>query len=275
MFGNYVAQKYLELGSVAIRTEIVRMLNSSMSSLSRGMYGCRVVQKLLECVEYQQKKSAVRELEGSIIHFVYDQNGNHVVQKIIECLGSHEVAFVADEILGHTYSLAVHPYGCRIIQLLLEKVGKKKARTLLNEIKPHTIALARNQHGNYIIQWILEKCSVERREVVKKLKGRVAELSREKFASNVIEQAFKRCSDGELKMLAEELLNDTSIGNERYPTLALLVNDQYGNYVVQTLLDSSTGPFRQRLLRSLRKCGKLNKNYGKHLLMKVDQMLRS
>jgi len=273
VFGNFVAQKYLELGSDAIRTEIVRTLNSSLSSLSLETYGCRVVQKLLECVEWQHKKSVARELEGSIVHFVYDENGNHVVQKIIECLESNEVAFVADEILGHAYNLAVHPYGSRIIQHLLDKVSKKKVRTLLSEIKQHTIALAKDQYGNYIIQWILENCSVERKEVVKKLKGRVAELSRQKFASNVIEQAFKCCSDGQLKMLTEELLNDTLIiRNERYPTLALLVNDQFGNYVVQTLLDSSTGPFRQRLVRSLRQCWKLNHNYGKRLLTKVDQL---
>jgi len=152
VFGNYVAQKYLELGSVALRTEIVKTLSSSMSSLSLGMYGCRVVQKLLECVRWEHKKSIAKQLEGSIINFVYDQNGNHVVQKMIECLGSHDVEFMADEIIGHTYSLSVHPYGCRIIQRLLEKVGKKKSRPLLNEIKQHTVALSKNQYGNYIIQ---------------------------------------------------------------------------------------------------------------------------
>lgn len=111
--------------------------------------------------------------------------------------------------------------------------------------------------------------------MLRRLVGRIAELSREKFASNVIEEAFKRSTDAQVKMLAEELLHDTSVRNERYPTLALLVNDQFGNYVVQTLLDNTTGSFRQRLLLSLSKCGKLNQNYGQHLLMKVDKMVRS
>jgi len=111
--------------------------------------------------------------------------------------------------------------------------------------------------------------------VLRRLIGRVAELSREKFSSNVIEEAFKRSSYAQIKMLAEELLHDTTVRKERLPTLALLVNDQFGNYVVQTLLNKTTGLFKQHLLHSLSKCGKFNQNYGKHLLMKVDQMLQS
>jgi len=152
VFGNYVAQEYLELGSVKLKSEIVKILSSSVSSLSIGTYGCRVVQKLLECVELHHRKSVAKQFEGSVIDFVKDLNGNHVVQKMIECLGSQEVAFIADEILGSAYSLAVHPWGCRIIQLLLEKVERAKAIPLLGEIKQHTIALAKNEYGNYIIQ---------------------------------------------------------------------------------------------------------------------------
>jgi len=273
VFGNYVAQKYLELGSDELRSAVVETLKPSITSLSMGMYGCRVVQKLLECAAEEHKKVVAQLLAGSIIKFVYDQNGNHVVQKMIQCLGAREIGFVAEEISGYTYSLAMHPYGSRVIQRLLEKISRRRARPLLNEIKQHTVALSKNQYGNYIIQWIIKHCPVERKEVVAKLIGRVAELASEKFASNVIEQAFKRSSNAQIKELGEELLRDNSrIG--RYPTLALLVNDQFGNYVIQTLLESSTGAFRQRLLQSLSKCGRLNKDYGKNLLVKVDQMLR-
>jgi len=90
----------------------------------------------------------------------------------------------------------------------------------------------------------------------------------------VIEQAFKVLSKDLVKTLAEELLHDCPMRNGRYPTLALLVDDQYGNYVVQTLVDSSSGAFRRRLLRCLSKCGKLRNDYGRNLLVRIEQMLR-
>jgi len=49
VFGNYVAQIYLELGSDELRSAVLEALQPSISLLSLGMYGCRVVQKLLEC----------------------------------------------------------------------------------------------------------------------------------------------------------------------------------------------------------------------------------
>jgi len=272
VFGNYVAQKFINLGTKKLKSEVVQILQSSIYSLAMGTYGCRVVQKLLECEGREYKQVVANELSGSILNLVYDKNGNHVVQKMIQCLNSNEISFVADEIIGKTYSLAKHPYGSRVIQRLLEKLHRTSVQPLLNEIKEHTVTLSKNQYGNYIIQWIIKNCIWERREIVSKLIGRVAELSREKFSSNVIEEAFKRSSQDDVRALAKELLLDVSPSKGRYSPLVLLVNDEFGNYVVQTLVESSTGNFRQKLVHILSKYGKLNKNYGKKLLAKVGQI---
>jgi len=274
VFGNHVAQKYVELGSDKFRTAVLKTLQPSILSLSQGLYGCRVVQKLFECGTDELKLLMAEQFTGSIIDHVYDQSGNHVVQKIIWSLNPNEIGFMVEEISGKTYSLAMHPYGCRVIQALLEKVGRVRARPLLNELKQHTIALSKNKYGNYIIQWIIKNCIVERREVVVKLLGRVAQLSRDKFASNVIEQAFKISSRVHANDLAEELFQEESYHGKNYPKLALLVNDKYGNYVVKTLLESSSGPFQYRLLSTLNKCRELKQGYGKNLFLRVGKMLQ-
>jgi len=136
------------------------------------------------------------------------------------------------------------------------------------------VTLSKKQYGNYIIQWVIKHYAMERRGVILKLIGHVAELSQEKFSSNVIEMAFKISNQADLRELAEELLQDDPAKKGSFPTLWLLLNDQFGNYVIQTLLESSCGAFRQRLLSSLNKCGRANKVYGKNLLVKVGQMLR-
>jgi len=152
MYGNYVAQKYLELGSVELRSDIMETLHPHILSLSRGIFGCRVVQKLLECVIYKHKQSVAQQFAGSIVKYIYDQNGNHVVQKILECLDVGEINFVVEEVSECTFGLAMHPYGSRVIQRILEKVDRRDARPLLNEIKHRAVVLSKNQYGNYIIQ---------------------------------------------------------------------------------------------------------------------------
>jgi len=107
-----------------------------------------------------------------------------------------------------------------------------------------------------------------------KLIGHIADLSREKFASNVIERAFENSTPVQLKELAAELLHDDPGEKGSYPTLALLVSNQFGNYVIQTLLEASSGAFREKLFRSLRKCGRFNKDHGKNLFVEVRRLLR-
>lgn len=46
VFGNYVIQKLLELGTAEERTEIMKRLEDQVVALSLQMYGCRVIQKV-------------------------------------------------------------------------------------------------------------------------------------------------------------------------------------------------------------------------------------
>jgi len=273
IYGNYIAQKYLEFGSDKLRCSILETLRMSIPLLSLGKYGCRVVQKLIECGTREQKLLVAEQLTGAIIKLAYDQNGNHVVQKIIQCLNPDEIGFVVDEISGYTCSLAMHRYGSRVIQQVLKKFSRSVARPLLDQIKKNAISLSKSQYGNYIIQYIIKHFVEERTEVIIKLIGRVAELSREKCASNVIEQAIKKSTLTQLNELAEQLLKNESPQTERYSALALLVKDQFGKYVVQTLLDSTSGVIRQRLLSCLKTFRRKN-DYVKKVPVKVGQMSR-
>jgi len=251
VYGNYIAQKYLQLGSNKLRKAILEVLKNSIYPLSVDMYGSRVVQKFLECGGQRNKLLVAQELSGSIIKMVHDQNGNHVVHKMIQCLRPSEIIFVVDEILEHTFSLAMHPFGSRVIQRLLKKLHRERVLPLLREIIKHSVILSMNRYGNYIIQWIIKNCVVERRRIFRNLVGRVAELSRDKFGSNVIEAAFRMPGQAHVRELAEELLVNAPGSKGRYSTLALLTGHQFGNYVIQTLLESSSGAFRQRLLSNI------------------------
>jgi Pumilio-family RNA binding repeat len=48
VFGNYVIQKFLEVGDESVRLHIARLLTGHILKLSQDLYGCRVVQKALQ-----------------------------------------------------------------------------------------------------------------------------------------------------------------------------------------------------------------------------------
>ena len=82
VFGNYVVQKFLELGDGEQRDRLAdAALVGNVLQLSLQMYGCRVVQKALEVSDPERQSSLIAELDGHVLRCVRDQNGNHVVQK--------------------------------------------------------------------------------------------------------------------------------------------------------------------------------------------------
>lgn len=48
MFGNYVIQKVLELGTIGQKLKIYEIMKGKIFNLSQHTYSCRVIQKALE-----------------------------------------------------------------------------------------------------------------------------------------------------------------------------------------------------------------------------------
>lgn len=130
------------------------------------------------------------------------------------------------------------------------------------------------------------------------IRGRVAELSVHKFASNVVEKAVSHATRAERQTLINEVLEDAtttttadsnSIGSrsrttdcddslEDAPTgrttvLCMMMKDQFANYVVQKMLDVAEQPIRKELMNQIRPhLGSLRKyTYGKHIINKMEK----
>lgn len=68
-------------------------------------------------------------------------------------------------------------------------------------------------------------------QVIKKLQGSFAPLSRSKYGSHVVEKCLKDARDEKVKLIIKELTED--------PNFVQLLQDPMGNYVVQTALHRS------------------------------------
>jgi Pumilio-family RNA binding repeat len=110
-----------------------------------------------------------------------------------------------------------------------------------------------DQFGNYVLQYILDKEFADLPLLVNQFKGRVVQLSKAKFSSNVIEKVIIlqssishqciRVENGGRESMIEELLAPGAIGE--------LIDDPYGNYVVQTALDFATEDQRHHLISEI------------------------
>ncbi|CAG8504012.1 16981_t:CDS:10 [Racocetra persica] len=256
VFGNYVIQKFFEHGNQMQKTILAKQMEGHVLSLALQMYGCRVVQKALEHVLTEQQATLVKELDGNVLKCVKDQNGNHVIQKAIERVPAEHIQFIINAFHGQVYNLATHPYGCRVIQRMFEHCTDEQTKPLLEELHRYTQNLVQDQYGNYVIQHVLERGkAADKSMVVAKVRGNVLQMSKHKFASNVVEKCVAYGSKRDRQLLIDE--------------------DQYANYVVQKMLDVVDGDQRDLLVAKIKpQLQSLKKyTYGKHLISKVEKLM--
>ncbi|KAI4342461.1 hypothetical protein MLD38_027088 [Melastoma candidum] len=273
VFGNYVIQKFFEHGLASQRRELANKLFGHILTLSLQMYGCRVIQKAIEVVDLDQKIKMVEELEGHVMRCVRDQNGNHVIQKCIECVPEDSIHFIISTFFDQIVTLSTHPYGCRVVQRVLEHCKNPETlRKVMEEILGSVSKLAQDQYGNYVVQHVLEHGELhERFVIIEELAGKIVSMSQQKFASNVIEKCLTFGGPAERELMVNEMLGTT---DENEPLQAMM-KDQFGNYVVQKVLETCDDQQRELILSRVKvHLNALKKyTYGKHIVARVEKLV--
>eukprot|EP00804_Cyclotella_cryptica_P009661 CCRYP_011207-RB/>CCRYP_011207-RB protein AED:0.07 eAED:0.07 QI:304/1/1/1/1/1/6/286/934 len=298
VFGNYVIQKLFEFGNADMKRDLKDTLKGNMLLLSLQMYGCRVIQKALESLAYDDLCELLQEFDQNILVCIQDQNGNHVMQKCIEVISmkakeaefrsgqvglsvtmAQRIQFIVDDVLANVESLCCHPYGCRVLQRMLEHCVDFQKLATLDEIQLCHKTLLDDQYGNYVIQHVLQYGRDSDRDSLLKIivDNDLLKLSRQKFASNVVEKLLKYGNSYQRNAIVREMLkvvyddasNQEGIGST---VLLLMVRDAYANYVVQTAIDVAPEGNEKRMLIDELKSNEghlRNYTFAKHIVAKL------
>lgn len=250
VFGNYVIQKLFEHGDQSQKRMLASRMKGQVLSLALQCYGCRVVQKALEHILNDQQVELINELEHFVLKCVKDQNGNHVIQKAIERGPPSTVRSILDSFVGEVLVLSSHPYGCRVVQRCLENCDMSDKRTMMRELHTGMASLVGDQFGNYVVQHVVQHGSdVDRSLVLQIVASSFETFSRHKFASNVVEKCLFFGNDAWRKQVVDTLIAGSH--RELESMILNLIRDQYGNYVIQKLLDVVSRADYVRLLHHL------------------------
>jgi len=290
-----VVQKLYEFGTRSMKKHLKGTLTGNMLLLSLQMYGCRVIQKALESLDYDDLCELIREFDSYVLMCIKDQNGNHVMQKCIEVMSlqakdaefmsndiglsssmSQRIQFIVDDVLVNVKSLCCHPYGCRVLQRMLEHCVESQKAATLDEIQLCHKALLDDQYGNYVIQHVLQYGRESDRDSLLKIivENDLLKLSRQKFASNVVEKLLKYGNSNQRNAIVREMLKLGYEGQDGVGSsvLLLMVRDAYANYVVQTAIDVvPEGKEKRMLLEELKAHEVQLRNYtfAKHIVAKL------
>ncbi|KAK4690769.1 mRNA-binding protein PUF3, partial [Lecanoromycetidae sp. Uapishka_2] len=261
VFGNYVIQKFFEHGNQSQKKALAHQMKNHILSLSKQMYGCRALEHILT----DQQAQLIKELENDVINCVKDQNGNHVVQKAIERVPAQHIQFIINAFTGQVQILATHSYGCRVVQRMLEHCEEPTRSNILAELHACAASLIVDQFGNYVTQHVIEHGADEDRgRLVSLVTSQLSSFSKHKFASNVVEKSIEFGSKEERQRIVATV---TAINDKGESPSLSLIRDQYGNYVIQKLLNTLKGFERENFVDLIKDQIALLKrfSYGKQI----------
>jgi len=273
-FGNFLVQKYFDVGTVEQRKTLVNTLYEHLLTLSNETHGCRVVQKAIQHVPRDSQLLIAKKLKENVVSCIESMHGNHVIQKCIEQMPPDSVTFIIQAVESEAARMASHMYGCRIVQRLLEHCASHQLQNMLDQILGKVDKLAIDPYGNYVVQHMLEHGRIDdKRFIMGIVERNITEFSTNKCSSNVVEKAVEVSTVGEHAAQLER--ERTSLMNKVFgettdpnPPLRQMMDDRFGNFIVQRMVEHTRGPERDRLRTLLHANAQhlQSSNHGKHIL---------
>lgn len=188
-----------------------------------------------------------------MMELVKDQHGNYLLQKIMEVVSTEQFDTVFQNMQGDLLALAKDQHGTRGVQKIVEQaIARDRVEQLIQALPPDEAeGLARNITGFHVIVKLLDSLPADRiPALLERLCGtpeKVLSLGKDQWGCCVLKKCLDR-SEGEMK--------------ERLVTYVAhfvldLVQDAFGNYVVQHLLlnktgSGSTSPYVGRLVDGMK-----------------------
>ncbi|KAK3026888.1 hypothetical protein RJ639_041357 [Escallonia herrerae] len=210
---------------------------------STDQYGSRFIQQKLETAVPEEKEKIFQEIMPHARSLMTDVFGNYVIQKFFEHGTESQRKELANQLIGHVLPLSLQMYGCRVIQKALEVVDMDQQTHMVAELDGSVIKCVRDQNGNHVIQKCIECVPQDQIQfIVSAFFGQVVALSTHPYGCRVIQRVLEHCDDPNTQQIVmDEVLN----------AVCTLAQDQYGNYVIQHVLQHGKPHERSVIIKKL------------------------
>ncbi|KAF5380963.1 hypothetical protein D9615_003970 [Tricholomella constricta] len=223
-------------GAVALRSPILdefrgnkarkwelRDIFGHIVEFSGDQHGSRFIQQKLESATTEEKQAVFDEIVPSnTLQLIQD-----VIQKLFEHGTQVQKTRLAQTMEGHILFLSSQMYGCRVVQKAVEYVLPDQQAIFVRELEPHVLKCVKDPNGNHVIQKLIERVSPDRLGFVHIFRGNVYDLATHPYGCRVLQRCLEHLPEENTRPLMEEL--------HKYSTT--LMQDQFGNYVVQYILE--------------------------------------
>ncbi|XDG02903.1 hypothetical protein ABKA04_002518 [Annulohypoxylon sp. FPYF3050] len=255
-FGNFLVQRCFEHGTPEQVIKIAQAIRGNTLNLSMDPFGCHVVQKAFDAVPEDYKAFMVHELLRRIPETVIHRYACHVWQKLFELRWTESppqiMKYVNDALHGMWHEVALGETGSLVVQNIFENCLEEDKRPCIEEVLANIDIVAHGQFGNWCIQHICEHgAPADRSRAIDHVIRFAAEYSMDQYASKVVEKCLK-IGGGEFLARYLDRVCEGRVDRPRIPLIDIS-SDQYGNYLIQWIINNASLQHREIVAAHIRK----------------------
>ncbi|KAF8282708.1 putative pumilio/PUF RNA binding protein 3 [Trypanosoma cruzi] len=265
-YANFLIQKLFDMMPQDVRYKVARVAAPKIISIALTPHGTFSVQKMVETIASREEMDILREaLSKDVVRLVKDAHGNHVIQKVLQRFSHADKEFIYAAVGSDCISIAKNKQGCCVLQRCLEYASCSQRATLVNQILRCCLQIAEDPFGNYVLQYVLESNDSKTTDTIAiAFLPHLVQLCMNKFSSNVIEKVLRGASQPVQEMYVETMCSPDVVSR--------LIQDDFGNYVLQTALTICSSAQAESLVSAVRPLMPIIRNapYAKKLEGKID-----
>ncbi|KAJ9081419.1 hypothetical protein DSO57_1014717 [Entomophthora muscae] len=209
----------------------------SLAALCVDQHGCRFLQKKLEERKPYQTQVIFQEVSATFVELMTDPFGNYLCQKLMEHCNDTQRSRLVEIASTRLVQISLNMHGTRAVQKMLEFLvpgnGIRPAPaifSIIDSIKDNVVDLIKDLNGNHVIQKCINLlCPEFNQFIYDSVSTHVVEVATHRHGCCVLQRCIDNASDAQKRQLALAI-------TEAAPRL---VQDPFGNYVIQYVLDLS------------------------------------
>ncbi|KAK1459271.1 hypothetical protein CMEL01_02270 [Colletotrichum melonis] len=209
--------------------------------LCKDQHGCRYLQKKLEERNPEQVHMIWLETNQHVIELMTDPFGNYLCQKLLEYCNDDERTVLIQNAAVDMVRIALNQHGTRALQKMIEFVTTPtQIEMIINALRFQVVELIQDLNGNHVIQKCLNKLSAQDAQFIFDAVGtNCVDVGTHRHGCCVLQRCIDHASGEQKVWLIAKITEHAPI----------LVQDPFGNYVVQYIIDLNEPSFTEPIVR--------------------------
>ncbi|KAG4955741.1 hypothetical protein JHK84_041722 [Glycine max] len=200
--------------------------------IAKDQHGCRFLQRIFDEGTPEDVQVIFNEIIDHVVELMMNPFGNYLMQKLLDVCDENQrmqMILMVTEEPGQLVRISLNTHGTRVVQKVIETLKTRQQISLVvAALEPGFLALIKDLNGNHVVQHCLQCLSNEDNKFIFVAAAKYCvDIATHQHGCCVLQRCIGHSRGEHREKLVEEISANA----------LLLAQDQFGNYVVQFILD--------------------------------------